>query len=334
MENRNGLIMDVSMAEANGTAEREEALRMVEESVPGNHRVTVGGDRNRDTPSTATMKRLLAPFLRHAVLLIACAVAVYPALWVVKMAFTPVQGFDLSLSPIPLHPSLQNFRAFVGHTDSLGAPVFLRQLLNSLVVSCCSTLLAIFLSATAAYAFSRFRFPGRRAGLVAFLVTQLFPGTMMMIPLYLLLDFLHLLGSLTGLALVYTTTALPFCIWMLKGYFDTIPRELEEAAIVDGASPARVFWQIVLPLARPAVAVTALFSFMGAWNEYILAASFMDKERSYTLPVVLASYIGSKSVAWGTFAAGSLLVSLPVVLLFFALQRHLVGGLTAGSVKG
>ena len=139
---------------------------------------------------------------------------------------------------------------------------------------------------------------------------------------------------MSGLILVYSTTSIPFCVWMLKGYFDTIPIELEESAMMDGASPFTIFWRIVMPLSRPAVAVTALFSFMTAWNEYILAATFMSDERAYTLPVRLQQYVGDYTTEWGYFAAGAICVSVPVMCLFFALQKHLVGGLTAGGVKG
>jgi arabinogalactan oligomer/maltooligosaccharide transport system permease protein len=137
-----------------------------------------------------------------------------------------------------------------------------------------------------------------------------------------------------GLVLVYTTTAIPFCVWMLKGYFDTIPRDLEEAAMMEGASPLLIFWRIVLPLAKPAIAVTALFSFMTGWNEFILAATLMDKENMYTAPVGLRFFVGGFSQQWGYFAAGAIIVSIPIVALFFFLQRYLVSGLTAGSVKG
>jgi len=212
--------------------------------------------------------------------------------------------------------------------------VFGHQLFNSLIVSLVTTVMGIFLACTAAYAFSRFRFPGRRAGLLSFLVIQMFPGTMMMIPLYILVDRLGLLDQLLGLILVYSTTAIPFCVWMLKGYFDTIPKELEESAIIDGASRVRIFWTIILPLAKPAIAVTGLFSFMTAWNEFILAATFMNDETATTLPVMLNSYVSATTVEWGHFAAGAIIVSVPVVALFFLLQRHLVGGLTAGGVKG
>jgi arabinogalactan oligomer / maltooligosaccharide transport system permease protein len=212
--------------------------------------------------------------------------------------------------------------------------LFGRQLLNSVVAALVTTLFGIFLACTAAYAFSRFRFPGRRAGLLSFLVIQMFPGTMMMIPLYILVDKLGLLDQLLGLVLVYSVSAIPFCVWTLKGFFDTIPKELEESALIDGASRIRIFWSIILPLARPAIAVTALFSFMAAWNEFILAATFMNDETAQTLPVMLNGYVSETTVEWGHFAAGAILVSVPVVLLFFVLQKNLVGGLTAGGVKG
>lgn len=270
----------------------------------------------------------------HALLWVAVVVAVYPVLWVVKMAFSGSQAFGLSLSLWPDQPTLQNFADFLTATDSQGRWLFGRQLFNSVVVSAGTTLLGIFLATTAAYAFSRFKFPGKRSGLMLFLVTQMFPGVMMAIPVYIIMEALGLLGTLTSLVLVYGITAIPFCVFMLKGYFDTIPRELEEAAIIDGASQFAIFWRIVLPLARPALAVTALFSFMTAWNEFILAATFMNEEVSFTLPVALQRYVGDYSTEWGRFAAGALVVSIPVVALFFALQKHLVGGLTAGGVKG
>jgi len=134
--------------------------------------------------------------------------------------------------------------------------------------------------------------------------------------------------------LVYSTTSIPFCTWLLKGYFDTIPRDLEEAALIDGASRTMIFYRIMLPLAKPAIAVTALFSFMTGWNEFILAATFLNREEIYTLPVGLQSFVGQFGSDWGFFAAGAILVSIPVVAIFYGFQRHLVSGLTAGSVKG
>jgi arabinogalactan oligomer/maltooligosaccharide transport system permease protein len=202
-------------------------------------------------------------------------------------------------------------------------------------VAALTTFLGVFLACTAAYAFSRFRFPGRRAGLMAFLVSQMFPGTLMLIPLYIIIvQWLQLGSSYTSLVLVYTVTAIPFCVWMMKGYFDTIPKELEESALIDGASQATIFFRIILPLAKPAVAVTALFSFMTSWNEFIQAATFMNREDHYTGPVGLRFFVGGYSQQWGYFAAGSIIAAIPVMALFLFLQKYLVSGLTAGAVKG
>jgi len=252
----------------------------------------------------------------------------YPVLWVFKMALTPSQGFDASPNPFPTDPSLANF------SHVLFELPFFTWLLNSVIISAATTVLGVFLACTSAYALSRFRFPGRAPAMLSFLVTQMFPGVLMMIPLYLIMDSLGLLNQLLGLVLVYSTTAIPFCVWMLKGYFDTIPKELEEAALMDGASTGMIFWRIMLPLSLPAVAVTALFSFMTAWNEFILAAVFMNDENKYTLPVGLKQMVGQFATEWGNFAAAAILVSIPVVALFFALQKNLVGGLTSGGVKG
>lgn len=274
-----------------------------------------------------------ATIFSHGVLIVACIIVLYPILYVIRMALSPTQGFTLGLD-LSGDFSLENFSDVVDTTTQDGDWLFGRQLWNSLWVSLASTLVGVALSVSAAYAFSRFRFPGRKASLMAFLVTQMFPGTMMMIPLYILLDTFGLLDQSLGLILVYATTSLPFCVWMLKGYFDTIPKDLEEAALIDGATRFQIFWRVILPLARPAIAVTALFSFMTAWNEFVLAKTLMSRETLYTLPVVLKGYVGKEDVQWGHFAAGAIIVSVPVMALFFALQRQLVSGLTAGAVKG
>lgn len=273
--------------------------------------------------------------LLHCALVLICFLTLYPVLWVVGLALDPAQGMAQGrLWPLPAHPSLQSFGELLGTQDAAGHFLFLRQLANSLVVASLTTLVGLCASMTAAYAMSRFSFPGRKLGLTALLATQMFPATMMSVPLYAILNSMHLLNTLSGLVLVYATTAVPFCVWMLKGYFDTIPRDLEEAALLDGATHAQIFTRVVLPLARPALAVTALFSFMTAWNEFILAATFLDDAARFTLPVALQRFVGEYKTEWGHFAAGALLVSAPVMAVFFALQRHLVGGLTAGGVKG
>jgi len=283
------------------------------------------------TPSL--WKRLLI----HGVLIVLTMATLYPVLWVVKMALTSSQGFSLTAMPIPWPPSeitLDNFRHVLTTHDMADRWLFGHQLLNSVIVSAATMVVGIVLACTAAYAFSRFSFPGQQAGLKGMLITQMFPGVVMAIPLYILLDSLHLLNNLVGLCFVYSTTAIPFCVWNLKGYFDTIPKDLEEAAVMDGASQWTIFIKVILPLSRPAIAVTALFCFMTAWNEFILAATFMNSETAYTLPVALQHYVGDYSTEWGHFAAGAIIVSIPVMALFLVLQRHLVEGLTAGGVKG
>lgn len=270
----------------------------------------------------------------HVALVGVTLVTLFPVLWVLKMALSPAQTFSLSANPFPTTVSLVNFADVVGTQGAGGEWLFGRQLFNSLVVSLATATLGVGLACTAGYALSRWSFPGRERLMAGFLLTQMFPGVVMAVPLYLLLDRLHLLDSLSGLVLVYSTTTVPFATWNLKGYFDTIPKDLEEAAMLDGASRWTTFWTVILPLARPALVVTALFAFMTAWNEFILAATLMGDERAYTLPVVLNGYVGEFGAEWGHFAAGAILVSLPVTALFFVLQRHLVEGLTAGGVKG
>ena len=270
----------------------------------------------------------------YAALIVTTAVVLYPVMLVCKKAFEPGQTFALSASPIPHTFTLENFANLMSARGGRGELLFLEHTLNSLVVALATTVVGVVLSCTAAYALSRFRFPGRKMGLTTFLVVQMFPATLLLLPLYVILDKLGLLNSITGLVLVYSTTAIPFCVWTLKGYFDTLPRELEEAARIDGASQWMIFRKIILPLARPGIAVTALFSFMTAWNEFIMASTFMTDESKFTLPVLIQSSVGQFSADYGLFAAGAVVTSIPVMVAFYVLQKYLVGGLTAGAVKG
>jgi arabinogalactan oligomer / maltooligosaccharide transport system permease protein len=280
----------------------------------------------------------------HLFLLLMVAITLYPLMWVFTVALSGQQSLTFvslpadptvgdrlrAVLPWPEHASLANFTALFRDQP------FARWLGNSLIVSAATTLVGVFLACTAGYAFSRFKFPGRRAGLMAFLVSQMFPGVLTLVPLYIIIvKWLGLGSNYLGLILVYSTTAIPFCVWMLKGYFDTIPKELEESALMDGASTTTIFFRIILPLAKPAVAVTALFSFMTAWNEFVLALTFIDQENMYTAPVGLRFFVGGYAEQqWGYFAAGSIVAAIPIVILFLFLQKYLVSGLTAGAVKG
>lgn len=280
----------------------------------------------------------------HAFLLLMVGVTLYPILWVFTVAFSGQQ--NLAFIDLPRDPTFwDRMRAILPWPEALSLSNFVsvfadqpfaRWLLNSVMVAAATTLVGVFLACTAGYAFSRFKFPGRRAGLMSFLVSQMFPGVLTLVPLYIIIvQWMGLGSSYIGLVLVYSTTAIPFCVWMLKGYFDTIPRELEESALMDGASTTTIFFRIILPLAKPAVAVTALFSFMTAWNEFILALTFLNEEEMYTAPVGLRFFVGGfAEQQWGFFAAGSIVAALPVVFLFMFLQKYLISGLTAGAVKG
>ncbi len=267
-------------------------------------------------------------------LIVAVAVVLYPVILVCKTAFAPGNQLGLTASPVPDGISGEHFRDLFGAEGSDGELLFLRHAANSVIVALLTTVVGVSVSCTAAYALSRFKFPGRKAGLTMFLVVQMFPATLLLLPLYVILNQVGLLNSIAGLVLVYATTAIPFCVWTLKGYFDSLPRELEEAARIDGASQWMIFRKIILPLARPGIAVTALFSFMTAWNEFIMASTFMTNQSRYTLPVLIQSSVTEHTADYGLFAAGAVVTSIPVMIAFYVLQRYLVGGLTAGAVKG
>lgn len=255
--------------------------------------------------------------------------ALYPIVQIVTIALRPGdQLLSTSLNPIPKGATLANFRTLLTETP------FLRWVGNSALISLAVTLTGVALASTAGYALSRFRFLGRSSVLNGLLVTQMFPATMLLLPLYLILIKLSLINSYLGVVIIYSATALPFCIWQLKGYYDTIPFSLEEAAGIDGCTRWQSFRLIVLPLAQPAMVITALFSFMTAWNEYVVAALVLQDVDKFTLPLGLKMFQSNMSTQWGLYAAGALLVSIPVVLLFIALSRYLISGLSSGAVKG
>jgi arabinogalactan oligomer/maltooligosaccharide transport system permease protein len=254
---------------------------------------------------------------------------VYPILQIVTISLRPGdQLYSTSLAIVPPGASLRAY-----HTMLFEKP-FLLWLRNSLVVALSVTLLGVTLASTSAYAFSRFRFAGRDAAISMFLMTQMFPATMLMLPLYVLMKNLHLLDTFAGLVVAYTATALPFCVMTMRGYYDTIPVELEQAALIDGCSPWQAFYKITLPLAAPALSITALFSFMAAWSEFLVARIVISRQELYTLPLGLESLAGQFQTEWANYAAGSLLVCVPVMALFVGLNRYIVSGLSLGGVKG
>ena len=224
--------------------------------------------------------------------------------------------------------SLKSYLILLSETD------FLLWARNSLLISLLVTLTGVVFASTGGYALSRFKFRGREFGMTALLTTQMFPATMLLLPFFILLSYLGLINSYIGLIAIYSSTALPFCIWQMKGYYDTIPPSLEESARLDGCTRFQAFYKVILPLSTPALVITALFSFMASWSEYVVAAIILQDPKLYTLPLGLKSFQASLSTQWGLYAAGAVVVSIPVTILFISLSRYLVSGLTMGSVKG
>ena len=253
----------------------------------------------------------------------------YPALNIIGISLRTDDAFQSR--SLALWTSESSFRSYVTlflKTD------FLTWIKNSFLVSFVVTLTGVVLASTSGYALSRFNFMGRRAVLSSLLMTQMFPATMLLLPFFILLAKLKLINSYLGLIIIYSSTALPFCIWQMKGYYDTIPDALEEAARIDGCSRFSAFTKVILPVSAPALVITALFSFMASWSEYVVAAIVLQDPGLYTLPLGLKSFQASLSTQWGLYAAGAVVVSIPVMILFISLSRFLVSGLTVGSVKG
>lgn len=294
-------------------------------------------------------KETVRQLLLQVFLLLITVTVMFPILWIFSMALDP-RNIDkpLELTLIPPGASLESFRKVLFEpflllckdpSNPATCMTFRQLLMNSLTVALGTSVFAVLLGASAAYAFSRFQFIGRQAGMLGFIVLLMLPSTATLAPLFVLLSQIKLFGeplrtTLLGLMIAYASGTLPFAIWNLKGYFDTVPKELEEAALIDGASVTQTFFRIILPLSVPALAVTVLFAFMSGWTEFVLAWTLLEDPSRFTLAMALRSMQGQFSTPWSQFAAMSILMSVPIVLLFFALQRYIVSGLTVGGVKG
>lgn len=299
--------------------------------------------------SNPRVRSLIKQVLLQLILLSIVAIVIFPILWMLSISIDS-RNIDkpLELTLIPPGATMDAYREVLFDPNPLlcrnpGDPstcmTFGKLLINSLYVALGTALFSVVLGASAAYAFSRFRFIGRQAGMLAFVALLMLPATATVTPLYVLLGQVKLGGeplrsTLVGLAVAYTSGALPFAIWNLKGYFDTVPIDLEEAALIDGATVTQAFLRVIVPLAVPALAVTVLLGFMTGWTEFVLAWLFLDDPSRFTLAMALRSMQGQFTTPWSTFFALALLMSIPPVLLFFALQRYIVSGLTVGAVKG
>jgi N,N'-diacetylchitobiose transport system permease protein len=267
---------------------------------------------------------------------IVALVTLFPIFWMVSTAFKPSgELFSLTPHPVPLHPTLGNFSNVMnGHAAGLGISfwVFAR---NSLLVTVVTVIVASFVSLLAAVAVARFRFRFRVTFLIMLLIVQMLPAQAMVIPLFIDFRGIGLLDSLFGLILIYAAQALPISIWLLRNFVAAVPKDLEEAAAIDGAGPLRVFWRILFPLVAPGLVATSIFAFITAWNEFIFALTFLGTDQGkYTLPIYVQYFFGRGTADWGGIMAASTLYTIPVVVFFLIVQRRMVGGLVAGAVKG
>nr|WP_211244254.1 carbohydrate ABC transporter permease [Actinospica robiniae] len=265
----------------------------------------------------------------NVVMSVFCVVWIFPVYWMVNTAFKP-QTDSLTPTPrfLPFPLTLANF------SDAIHQPDFIDYLLNSLIVTFSVVAVAIVVGFLAAVALTRFRFRGRHTFLIAVMVIMMIPSPALVIPMFLGLQSLNMLNSLFGLGLTYTAFVLPLTIWTLRGFVHGIPVELEEAAMVDGASRAQTIRLILLPLVLPGIIATSVFAFITAWNDYIYAYVLMKDNSHYTLPLWLATFSTNTSTDYGGLIAGSTLFALPAVVFFMIIQTRLVAGMTSGAVKG
>lgn len=268
---------------------------------------------------------------QHAVLIIAALIALYPIWFAILASFRETgRLYSLSLPGmfLPIDLSLENYRVMLFDKP------FPRWILNSVFVSAVTTIISLVIVTSAAFAFSRFRFKGREFILIFLLGIQAFPGILSLVAVALVLSAIGLYNSHFGLMLAYATSTIVFSTWNLKGYFDTLPHELEEAAMIDGASPIQSFLLIGLPLARPALAITALFAFLAAWGDFVFANVLVTSEAKRMAVPAMYALANSMSPPWGQFAAGFVIVIIPTMIVFLLMQRYLESGLTLGGVKG
>jgi len=264
----------------------------------------------------------------HAFLILLSIFALLPLLQALGTAFKTRAEIMTEVTFIPRQPTLSQFAFVLGQTEF---PTWLR---NSLQIAVGTTLCALVVGSLGGYAMSRWKFRGRGLYGNTLLIVQMFPGVMLGIPLFLLLDDYGLIDTLWALLLTYLTFALAFAVWMLKGYFDGIPREIEEAALIDGANRLQVLWQIVLRLAAPGLVTVAVFTFLLAWNEFFFAYIFLVSRDKMTLTLGLFTFVGQYTTEWGYIMAAGVLTCLPALVFFFLLQRALTRGLIAGAMKG
>jgi N,N'-diacetylchitobiose transport system permease protein len=253
---------------------------------------------------------------------------IFPVYWVLNTAFkTNDEVLRFTPTLIPTHPTLDNF------LSAIKAQYFLQDLVNGLVITVLAVLMALVVGFLAALAIARFQFYGRRALILIVLAVQLVPFLSLLIPLFLMLQKVDLTNSLIGVTFIYLVLILPYTVWTLRGFIAAIPRELDEAALIDGCTRVQVFWRIILPLTGPGLVATSVYGFIQAWNEFIIINTLNSPEKQNLMAWLLQNQT-SRGTAWGPLMAGAIITSLPVVIFFLIIQRNIATGLTAGAVKG
>lgn len=277
---------------------------------------------------TKRKKRINA--LCYAGLILASLVVLVPILYMASTSFKSIQEI-MSSSIVTLFP--QKFSTEAYHNIISNYPFF-TYLKNSLIISISATAIAVIFSTLAGYGFSRFRFSGKGLIMMFILVTQMFPAVMLFVPYYKLLTIYGLANTRTGIIIVHIASVIPFCSWMMYGFFNSISRELDEAARIDGCGHLRTFFQVVAPLTLPGLISTTIYAFIQSWNEYMFSMLCITKESMKTLPVAIGQMAGYDKIMWNDLMAASLLSSLPVVVLFLFLQKYFINSMTSGAVKG
>jgi ABC-type glycerol-3-phosphate transport system permease component len=290
--------------------------------------MTAGADAG-SRPGTASTRVTKGDAARIVSLAAGALVFCVPFLMMVSTSFKE-QTYVLEVPPrlLPHDPTLANY------AQALAANGFLSYFANSLVVAAATVAGVLLLGAMMAYAFARFEFPGKRAIFLMLVATLMIPGMMLVIPQYLVARDLHVLDSRLGLVLFYVAGQLAFTTFLLRAFIVSIPRELDEAMLIDGAGPFRIFWSLILPLSRPALATAGIFSFLGSWDEFVWATTVIDSPEKRTLPIAIALFQGQHATSWGLVFAASVIAVLPVIIVFIVFQRHFVAGVQAGALKG
>jgi multiple sugar transport system permease protein len=285
---------------------------------------------------TKKRRKIIANLLTYGFLIIISIITIFPLYWVLSTSFRPAVGqMGTGFAWFPHDPTLDNYKTLISLSKvGFGGAAFVDYIRNSTIVSLSTTFVSIVIGTLAAYSLSRFDYKGKVGLLILFIITQLITTIALILPLYRVFRLLGLIDTRFALVLTYTSFAVPFCTWFLKGFFDSIPIELDEAALIDGASRLQALFHVIIPVSIPGIVATGVFAFIVSWNEFMFALTFINSASIKTIPLGIAELLGEHFVPWGVVTAGGVLASIPVMLFFIFFQQYIVQGLTSGAVKG